>query len=78
MNGIYIHENLDSDQLATYQVYGFADVLSPLRLKGAAASPGNPSAVVSGKVRSMGAKLSIQTILPLRVGEGGKGLNGAV
>jgi kynurenine formamidase len=46
MDGIYIHENLDLDQLATDQVYEFASILSPLRLKGATGSPGNPIAVV--------------------------------
>jgi kynurenine formamidase len=46
MNGSYIHENLDLDQLATDQVYEFAYIFSPLRLKDATGLPGNPSAVV--------------------------------
>jgi kynurenine formamidase len=46
MNGIHIHENLDLEQLATDQVYEFAYIFSPLRLKGATGSPGNPIAVV--------------------------------
>jgi kynurenine formamidase len=45
MNGIYIHENLDLTQLAADQVYEFAYIFSPLRLKGATGSPGNPIAV---------------------------------
>ena len=45
MNGIYIHENLDMDQLSADRVYEFAYVFSPLRLKGATGSPGNPIAV---------------------------------
>jgi kynurenine formamidase len=46
MNGIYIHENLDLEQLAADRVYEFAYIFSPLRLKGATGSPGNPIAVV--------------------------------
>jgi kynurenine formamidase len=45
MNGIYIHENLALGQLAADQVYEFAYIFSPLRLKGATGSPGNPIAV---------------------------------
>jgi kynurenine formamidase len=45
MNGIYIHENLDLEQLAADRVYEFAYIYSPLRLKGATGSPGNPVAV---------------------------------
>jgi kynurenine formamidase len=45
MNGIYIHENLDLEQLAADRVYEFAYIFSPLRLKGATGSPGNPIAV---------------------------------
>jgi kynurenine formamidase len=45
MNGIYIHENLDVAQLAADGVYEFAYIFSPLRLKGATGSPGNPIAV---------------------------------
>jgi kynurenine formamidase len=46
MNGIYIHENLDVEPLAADRVYEFAYIFSPLRLKGATGSPGNPIAVV--------------------------------
>jgi kynurenine formamidase len=46
MNGIYIHENLDLEQLAADRVYEFAYIFSPLRLKGATGSPGNPIAVI--------------------------------
>jgi hypothetical protein len=46
MNGIYLHENLDLEQLAADRVYEFAYIFSPLRLKGATGSPGNPIAVV--------------------------------
>jgi kynurenine formamidase len=45
MNGIYIHENLDLEALAAARVYEFAYIFSPLRLKGATGSPGNPIAV---------------------------------
>jgi kynurenine formamidase len=45
MNGIYIHENLDLESLAAERVYEFAYIFSPLRLKGATGSPGNPIAV---------------------------------
>jgi kynurenine formamidase len=45
MNGIYIHENLDLAELAAERVYEFAYIFSPLRLKGATGSPGNPIAV---------------------------------
>ena len=44
-NGIYIHENLDTAALAADRVYEFAYIFSPLRLKGATGSPGNPIAV---------------------------------
>ena len=46
MNGMYIHENLDLEQLAADRIYEFAYIFSPLRLKGATGSPGNPIAVV--------------------------------
>jgi kynurenine formamidase len=46
MNGIYLHENLNLEQLAADRLYEFAYVFSPLRLKGATGSPGNPIAVV--------------------------------
>ena len=45
MNGIYIHENLDLEQLAAERAYEFAYIFSPLRLKGATGSPGNPVAI---------------------------------
>ena len=44
-NGIYHLENLDLEQLAADKVHEFAFVFSPLRLKGASGSPGNPIAV---------------------------------
>ena len=44
-NGIYLHENLATEELARDTVYEFAYVFSPLRLKGATGSPGNPIAV---------------------------------
>ena len=46
MNGIYIHENLTLEQLVADRMYDFAYIFSPLRLKGATGSPGNPIAVV--------------------------------
>ncbi len=44
-HGIYNLENLDLEALAADQVYEFAFVFSPLKLKGATGSPGNPIAV---------------------------------
>jgi kynurenine formamidase len=44
-HGVYHLENLDLEQLATDAVYEFCFVFSPLRLKGATGSPGNPIAV---------------------------------
>ena len=44
-NGIYLHENLATEELARDSVYEFAYVFSPLRLKGATGSPGSPMAV---------------------------------
>jgi kynurenine formamidase len=44
-NGTYILENLDLEELAAAPVYEFTFVFSPLRLKGATGSPGNPIAV---------------------------------
>ena len=44
-NGIYLHENLATEALAADQVYEFAYVFAPLRLKGATGSPGNPIAI---------------------------------
>ncbi len=45
MNGIYIHENVVMDELSADRVYEFAYIFSPVRLKGATGSPGNPIAV---------------------------------
>ena len=44
-NGIYLHENLATEVLARDNVYEFAYVFPPLRLKGATGSPGNPIAI---------------------------------
>jgi kynurenine formamidase len=44
-NGIYLHENLDTEGLARDSVYEFAYIFAPLRLKGATGSPGNPIAI---------------------------------
>ncbi len=44
-NGINFLENLDTSELARDKVYEFAFVFSPLKLKGASGSPGNPIAV---------------------------------
>jgi kynurenine formamidase len=44
-HGVYNLENLDLEELAREQVYEFAFVFAPLRLKGASGSPGNPIAV---------------------------------
>lgn len=44
-NGIYILENLDTAALARDNVYEFAFIFAPLKLKGATGSPGNPIAV---------------------------------
>jgi kynurenine formamidase len=44
-NGIYLHENLNTAELARDSVYEFAYFFSPLRLKGATGSPGNPVAI---------------------------------
>jgi kynurenine formamidase len=44
-NGVYHLENLDLEELATADVHEFCFVFSPLRLKGATGSPGNPIAV---------------------------------
>jgi kynurenine formamidase len=44
-NGIYLHENLDTEALARDGVSEFAYVFAPLRLKGATGSPGNPIAI---------------------------------
>jgi kynurenine formamidase len=44
-NGIYLLENLATEELAKDGVYEFAFVFAPLRLKGATGSPGNPIAI---------------------------------
>ena len=44
-NGIYIFENLATEELARDSVYEFAFFFAPLRLKGATGSPGNPIAI---------------------------------
>jgi len=44
-NGIYIFENLLTEELARDRVYEFAFFFAPLRLKGATGSPGNPIAI---------------------------------
>jgi kynurenine formamidase len=44
-NGVYHLENLDLEALAAAGVHEFCFVFSPLRLKGATGSPGNPVAI---------------------------------
>jgi kynurenine formamidase len=44
-HGVYHLENLDLEELAADEVYEFAFMFSPLRLRGATGSPGNPIAV---------------------------------
>jgi kynurenine formamidase len=44
-NGIYLHENLITAELARDNVYEFMYMFAPLRLKGATGSPGNPVAI---------------------------------
>jgi kynurenine formamidase len=44
-NGIYLHENLITADLARDNAYEFMYSYAPLRLKGATGSPGNPIAV---------------------------------
>ncbi len=44
-NGIYIFENLATEDLARDSAYEFAFIFAPLRLKGATGSPGNPLAI---------------------------------
>ena len=44
-NGIYIFENLVTEELARDRAYEFAFMFAPLRLKGATGSPGNPLAI---------------------------------
>jgi kynurenine formamidase len=43
--GIYNFENLDLAELAADEVYEFAFIFAPVKLKGATGSPGNPIAV---------------------------------
>jgi kynurenine formamidase len=45
MNGIYINENLNLDELVQDRVYEFAWSFNPLMLKGATGSPGNSVAI---------------------------------
>jgi kynurenine formamidase len=44
-NGIYLHENLITADLARDNAYEFMYSFAPLRLKGATGSPGNPIAI---------------------------------
>jgi kynurenine formamidase len=44
-NGIYLHENLITAELARNNAYEFMYSFAPLRLKGATGSPGNPIAI---------------------------------
>jgi len=44
-NGIYVFENLATEELARDKAYEFAFIFAPLRLKGATGSPGNPLAI---------------------------------
>jgi kynurenine formamidase len=44
-NGIYLHENLITEELARDSAYEFMYTYAPLRLKGATGSPGNPIAI---------------------------------
>jgi len=44
-NGIYLLESLNLEELSKDQVYEFAFMFSPLPLKGATGSPGNPIAI---------------------------------
>jgi kynurenine formamidase len=44
-NGIYLHENLMTAELARDNAYEFMYSFAPLRLKGATGSPGNPIAI---------------------------------
>jgi kynurenine formamidase len=44
-NGIYIFENLLTEDLARDRAYEFAFFFAPLKLKGATGSPGNPIAI---------------------------------
>ncbi len=44
-NGIYIFENLLTEELARDRAYEFAFFFAPLKMKGATGSPGNPIAI---------------------------------
>lgn len=44
-NGIYLHENLNTEELARDSVWEFAYIFVPLPLKGATGSPGSPIAI---------------------------------
>ncbi len=44
-NGIYLHENLVTADLAKDKAYEFMYTYAPLRIKGATGSPGNPIAI---------------------------------
>lgn len=44
-NGIYLFESLNLEELSKDQVYEFTFVFSPLPIKGATGSPGNPIAI---------------------------------
>jgi kynurenine formamidase len=44
-NGIYLHENLNTEELARDSVWEFAYIFVPLRLKGATGSAGSPIAI---------------------------------
>jgi kynurenine formamidase len=44
-NGIYLFENLATEELARDNAYEFAFFFAPLKLKGATGSPGNPIAI---------------------------------
>jgi kynurenine formamidase len=44
-NGIYIFENLLTEELARDRIYEFAFFFAPLKLKGGTGSPANPLAI---------------------------------
>ena len=44
-NGVYLLENIDTAALAREKVYEFAFFFTPLKIKGATGSPGNPVAI---------------------------------
>ena len=45
MNGIFINENLDLEELAADKAYEFAWSFNPVPIKGATGSPGNSVAI---------------------------------